>query len=809
MSNRTLKRAMAALMVAALILPALSILTPVNAQTMSIAISPTSGPVGSKITVTGTIVSYNGDYKIFFDANADGTLDDPGEVIATDTASGYAVSKEITVPNAYSGGRIVQLKDVLAGTTANAYFSVQTSYLLKTDPSVNYEGGPFTLNATVTGGINGWSGSLDLRFRVKDPDGTELTALTRSFTNLAEVACGKFMQLYTIGPGETNLVKWGTYTALLDWDDNGLFDESARQGVQSATFTVRISDKAEYGRTATVNVKIYVESGVSVGKWQIINPAGTVVKEVSGPWTGPTWVSGSWTSNKDSTVGSYTVKFIKPDDTVYKSQTFTLKVAAFSIEYIPADLVYDLGPIDVNNKEIQRTYTVKAKFYVKYPSGAYAVSADISTGFTVSVFYNTTKVADITLDPLTAFETATNKWVVSWKIPKNAVEGINYGLNVTVNSITDSYGNIGPEEYASTGSVKFFKVVPAVLSVSTPSLIYPGAGASLSRTLEARASFEVKYPDGSTRLTADDLKWVNVTIYSAAKSYTKSLASEDYSTATGLWIAKWKIPYDAPIANDYKFQVGANKIEDAYGNKGPAASTPDSAMFEVKKATLTVSNLATDRSIYSTNDQVVVSFDATYPSGDEMTKGTAKVTISGAGMTPVDRDATYDSATGKWVAKWVIPTDQPGGTYNATVKVDAIADEATPANTGPSAQKWVNFELSRIALTDVKASADSAKAAADSAKAAADAAKAMAESAKSAAVAANSTAAAAKAAAGDAKASADAAKTAAAGAKTAAEAAQSAVAGLTGVVYAAVALSLIAAIAAIIAVIQLQRKVAA
>jgi hypothetical protein len=359
--------------------------------------------------------------------------------------------------------------------------------------------------------------------------------------------------------------------------------------------------------------------------------------------TGPNWLSGNWVSVKDSATGTYTIKLLKGDGSVYKQQSFTLGVADFAIEFVPADFTYEGNVIDTANEDVQRTMTVKSKFFVEYAGGPIATHIDLPSGFKVSVFYNTTKVADIALDPITAFDVATNKWSVSWKIPKDAVKGINYGFNLTLSSIVDSYGNYGPQEdYASTGDqINFFEVVNGVLKVtSSPSLIYPGVGSTLQRTLSASAYFEVKYPDGTTRVATDDFQWVNATVYSASKSYNVVLAASDYNSTLGLWIAKWAAPYDAPIASDYKFKIGANSIKDKYGNKGPSSATGDSLAFGVGKATLAVSGLVTDKAVYASSDQMTAAFAATYPSGAAVTTGTAKITFSGTGMTAVDKDAT-------------------------------------------------------------------------------------------------------------------------------------------------------------------------
>jgi len=291
---------------------------------MSIALSPSFGKVGDKVVISGTIVTYNGNFKIYLDADASGTIDTVAELVASGTASGYSVSQEITVPNAYGnpGGRIIRLEDSSASPiqTKDAFFTVQTSFALDVDPTTWYEGGPITLTATLTGADLSWIGALDFRFRVNSPDGTEV--ISQVLANLLESGgLGRIVQVFTIGPDNTNLVDWGTYTAYLDWDLDAAFDESARKSVQSATFTIRLTDKAEYKRTEMVKFKTFIDSAsVTIDKFEVVNPSGVATVVDIANTTGLDWIFGSWLSVKDTATGTYTVKVVKTDGTVWKSR---------------------------------------------------------------------------------------------------------------------------------------------------------------------------------------------------------------------------------------------------------------------------------------------------------------------------------------------------------------------------------------------------------------------------------------------------------------------------------------------------------
>ncbi|MDP2900212.1 MAG: hypothetical protein Q8O47_04520, partial [Candidatus Bathyarchaeota archaeon] len=104
-------------------------------------INVSTGSVGTKVVVSGTINSYNGHYSIGFDDDANtGTPD--VVLVAIGTASGYSFSKEITIPDAYFGARRIRVTDLDAtgNPASDAFFTVETSYAVTKNYSTNYEG---------------------------------------------------------------------------------------------------------------------------------------------------------------------------------------------------------------------------------------------------------------------------------------------------------------------------------------------------------------------------------------------------------------------------------------------------------------------------------------------------------------------------------------------------------------------------------------------------------------------------------------------------------------------------------------------
>ena len=846
-------------------------LIPVTNAALSNNLSVSTGPVGIKVTVSGTLNTFNGRYSIRFDADDDtlfGTPDgDPAAedlagIATTERATGYAFSKEVTLPDAYGGARKIRVQDLDAAgaPVVDAFFTVTTTYALEIDNAINYEGGgigapnvPSVFTMEIHGAPIAWALGIDYQIRIKNPSAA-LAATSATFS-IVEGAPGYYTDpSYTIGPNDVAFVSHGTYTAYLDYDETA--SATWKTNKATTTFEIRVSDQAIYERTQDISVNILPPAGKTIDKVDLVGPDGSVVA-TTGAGLGvvnPAFTTATllYTLVKDDALGTYVVKALDAAGAVLKSQSIAVAkanivvaIATPATDFTEGSAITGAGvAIAAANQGVQRMHTVEAIYTLTYPDGTPASSADLPAGLDVKVALNGTVLDTKHLDPLTSF-TAPNLWTATWKIPKDAAKGENYEFNVTAASMTDAYGNTGPKNTFSTRSVNFFKVATGTLYVtSMPTLSFPGALANLPVTSTAKALTEVKYADNS-RFTGTDMQWFNVTLDDTLGNVYAIVASaSDYNGDVGLWLIKEKIPYDAVLGAGYGFAYdGAGlTVEDKWGNVGPDFGLGNpaqivnvaSATFAIIKATINISELAVNAASYESDDQLTATFKATYaPSGDIVsTRDVAPFPIvsfydSNDALVATVR-AGYSSGTQKWTASWIIPAGTLSGTYNATINALDFKDD-TAVNDGPTAKKYTNFDVSRVSLTDVLAASDAAKASADLASTKADAAKtaadtaatkadaaaAAATSAGTAATAAGAAANAAKTAADGAKTSADAAgvkadaATAAAnGAKTAADSAAAAANNLTTLVYGAIGASLVAALAAIVALMQISRKIA-
>jgi len=251
---------------------------------VSATISVATGPVGTKVIVSGTINSFNGHASIQIDANGDGGFADAGELlVASVTATGYAFSKEVTIPDANQGARRIRVTDIDAGLpaqTADAFFTVETSYKITPNKSSNYEGGgtggpattPLTFLITIKGALQAWSTVVQIRTRVNNPSGTQV--LTATTAALTETGLGLYTTPatdYAIAAQNPSLITHGTYTALIDTTIDGGVTYTNRA---QTTFSIGLTDKTAYDRTQTAWLMVSNTAATNIDKIAVTPPGG-------------------------------------------------------------------------------------------------------------------------------------------------------------------------------------------------------------------------------------------------------------------------------------------------------------------------------------------------------------------------------------------------------------------------------------------------------------------------------------------------------------------------------------------------------
>jgi hypothetical protein len=642
-------------------------------------INPVSGAVGTEVRLIGTIDTLGGAYTIWFDVDDDGTaVGDTAVKTGNAPASSYEVNTTFVVPSCVGtdAGRThkVTLQDNSSGNTYDATFTVETSREIIV-PEYAQEGDVVAINMSVTGGLANTVNNFTVT--VTDPAGTASMNYNVSFTtnpNGAGYNITNFPTAFSTG-ASSNFT--GTYNIVADRKLPGAINNAA-----TASFDIGLTNASTYDRFETVNVKTSGWTPNQNLTITIKNPAmenATVwdpVNATDGTWTG------DWTIPGDALFGTYTVEVVNAtgnEKAVASIQTFTVGSGALTV-------TFKTGPAS----PLQRTETATAKFTIQYPDNSYYDNVTSFDSIMVSVYYNTTLVDTISLSANDYG--ADNNWTVSWKIPRDAVLGSGYKFSLDVDSITDADENIGPITAVVSDS---FTVQAATLNVE----VTQQPVATYMRTETAMAKINITYPDNSFYTDAD-LGTIKVRVYQGVTNVANvTLTAGDYNAVTNQWTIGWVIPWNATLANNYRFTVKAYEVMDAVNpNMGPAADVSTNA-FELLTANLNIASINTDKSTYMQGQVVTVYFTATYPNGSAVTTGSAPITLTMANGTTTQLTATYDSANSRFEAKYTLTAAAPLGTWSALLEPQGLKDDAN--NMGPDETKTTVFTVTEAPTPEV------------------------------------------------------------------------------------------------------------
>jgi hypothetical protein len=339
-------------------------------------------------------------------------------------------------------------------------------------------------------------------------------------------------------------------------------------------------------------------------------------------------------------------------------------------------------------------------FTIQYPDSTFYTNVTEFSSIAVNVYYNTTLVGTV---PLTAadFDSATNKWMVSWKIPRDAMVGSGYVFTLDIDSILDTNDNHGPTAAVSSSA---FTINLATLAVA----ITQQPDANYTRTEPTTAMMNITYPDDSF-FTAADLGTITCSVNQPLGTNIANftLSASDFNATSNEWTISWSSSFNSTLAADYYLWVNVNNITDANGNMGPAGAVLANA-FELLAVTPTVAMISTDQSSYSRGEFVQIYFDATYADGSPVTTGTSTITVTAPdGFSTTTLNPVHTS-NGRWAVTWWASDAAQVGVYTVSLGVNGLSDGATPANSGPAAAVTTDFTIlvSDVTLETVMAGID-------------------------------------------------------------------------------------------------------
>jgi len=257
------------------------------------SLSPTSGPVGTLVTVTGEADTLNGLIKAYFDMDGDGLID-PEEFRGSNTASGYTFTVLILVPASTAGTHAVLVNDVDAGTSTGSDFTVIPQI------TIDLTSGPIGTIVTITGNGFDRTSAVTIEF-----DGTDKTPSPAPETN--EV--GSFTASFSVPPSTA-----GDYTVTAT---------DAAGNTDSTTFTV-------LGITASISPSSGPVGTMVAVSGTYATPGGSVAISWDGNFVDSVLAEEDGTYSYDlaapaSTAGEHTITAEDVESTNTAAQTFTVE----------------------------------------------------------------------------------------------------------------------------------------------------------------------------------------------------------------------------------------------------------------------------------------------------------------------------------------------------------------------------------------------------------------------------------------------------------------------------------------------------
>jgi prefoldin subunit 5 len=651
------------------VLPAI----PVGATSLT-SINPTSGIVGTTVTVVGTIDTLGGAYSIEFD----------GVIVETGNApdNSYAVSDTFDIPATLGSdaglAHSVGLRDTQTTSVQTTNFAVITSRTVAAAPSYAQEGDAITLTVTVTGGtLANTLNSFDVE--VTGPDASTYTGEI-SFTTDGVGSGSNGTEIFpTDFSTGANTLLTGTYDVVADRTLPGVITNW-----ESTTFDIGLANATSYARFETVNVLTDGWANNQNVTVTIKDPSGTVVMEmVDSNTTTGTSVTGDWVIPWNATLGTYTVTAVNAtgdNKDVNSTQTFTVGSANLAVTWV-----------DNPEAAYQRTLTVDSNFTIMYPDDTLLNETHFSS-ITVNVYANDTLVDTISLTE-DDYDDATGNWMVSWKIPRDATLGDGYTLSLDIGGIADSNDNTGPTAAVATTE---FTVEQADLLVTVTQ--HPAE--NYTRTGDAMAKANVTYPD-ETFYTDADLGEINVRVYLLGEPNVNvanvTLTAEDFNSTTNEWTIIWNSPYNATLG-DYYFEFEDMEIFDAANpNMGPVIDTVTDS-FELLVVDIIVDAIMTGETTYAPGEYLTVIFDAIYADGTPVTTGDVTITITAPDTYSTTAYTPEHTSNGRYaITIWLSDAQAQVGAWTITLEANAITDDA--GNMGPVEDVTTNFTVTPAEVT--------------------------------------------------------------------------------------------------------------
>ncbi len=345
-------------------------------------VSPSNlvGTVGQFVNVQGTIDTSNGRYVVYFGSN----------LVVNNTADGFYVNANFTVPELPGGNYTLTLRDVTENVEDSKQFTVQTAYVVKaavpSAPSILQEGSSVTLNVSVTGGPASAAVNPQITVMLPSPLSTNYSRTIPLSTSDKGTAQTTLTYPSTSFQPDGSLTDYtGTYTVY--------FNQS--QNLASDQFFVGFTQYSTYHRGQSVAIRAIgyqPNEGTTISVTSEVT--GTEVFSTSATASSDGVITSSWTVPSNAVIGDFDIK-ITPQNTpklVPDSQNVTVPGYAVTIQ------TNNLAGEPVPQITLEALDDATSKVYDTTSGSDGQATVNLETGnHTITAYWNDVQVAEITV----------------------------------------------------------------------------------------------------------------------------------------------------------------------------------------------------------------------------------------------------------------------------------------------------------------------------------------------------------------------------------------------------------------------------
>ncbi len=463
--------------------------------------SISSGTVGEAITVTSTLNTYSGPYRLWFN-------DIP---IDNGTSQGYLITSNITIPEVPKGNYNFTLLDETLNANVTYSFEITSLYSavplnLPASPAQFQEGNPVTLNITVLGGDASTAYAVNITVELPQP----LPSGVANFSRLVSLTTSNkgtaILQIpfpdSGFQPADSTTIFSGTYNIYFN----------ATENLSKSSFFVGITDLSSYHRGETVKIRAvgYQVNQAATLKIALQNGASVTSQSVTADGQGI--ITSSWTVPSNVVLGQYNVTITTAGNpkAIPDSQIFT--IPGYAVEFTAVNLAGETVPgilVETTDQNTKVVYNGTTNY-----AGIATINLE-SGNQTVDAYWN-----DVNVGEIKATVTGNSSFTVSCKLTdiqlivqdKNGVAipfvdlNIGYQYTTTKNS-TIQNGNVSVQTDLS-GKYVLNSTLPKIgyiINASKYNTVFNVGNNTINNLPEQpRSSATILCPDESLRITTLD-----------------------------------------------------------------------------------------------------------------------------------------------------------------------------------------------------------------------------------------------------------------------------------------------------------------